>query len=77
MKTWKSATEAVHEKLSESGKTYFQLSEATGVPRPSLIRFINGKAGLHSDTIDKLLGYFGLVVVEKPKRQTARKRKGR
>jgi transcriptional regulator with XRE-family HTH domain len=74
-RTWDSTAEALLAKLSESGMSYHQLSKATGVPRPSLIRFMNGNTGLQGVTIDKLMAYFGLVVVEQPAKTPKRKAK--
>jgi plasmid maintenance system antidote protein VapI len=71
-RTWNTVTEALQEKLVESGKTYYELSEETGVVRSSLIRFLNGNTGLQSATIDKLLQHYRLKIVEaraKPKRR--------
>ncbi len=64
-RTWDSTQQALRAKLSESGMSYHQLSKATGVPRPSLIRFLNEDTGLQGVTIDKLMAYFNLVVVER------------
>jgi len=73
-RTWDSTAEALRAKLSESGMSYHQLSKATGISRPSLIRFLNGNTGLQGVTIDKLMAYFNLVVVERPaKRRRAKK----
>jgi transcriptional regulator with XRE-family HTH domain len=72
-RTWDSALEAVREKLVETGMTYYQLSDATGINRPSLIRFLNGTTGLQGTTVDKLLAYFNLQVTEAPTRRPKRK----
>ena len=72
-RTWDSTEEALRAKLSESGLSYHELSKATGVNRPSLIRFLNGNTGLQGITIDKLMAYFGLVVVERPTKRRTKK----
>lgn len=76
-RTWGSALEALREKLVETGMTYHQLSQATGVTRPSLIRFLNGTTGLQGTTVDKLFRYFDLKVVEAGPTTRRPKRKGR
>ena len=72
-RTWDSTQEALRAKLSESGLSYHELSKATGVNRPSLIRFLNGNTGLQGITIDKLMAYFGLVVMERSAKRRTKK----
>lgn len=71
-RTWNTVTEALQEKLVESGKTYHELSLETGVVRSSLIRFLNGKTGLQSATVDKLLQHYGLMITEPPTKRPSR-----
>ena len=74
-RTWDSTAEALRAKLVETGMSYHQLSKATGVNRPSLIRFLNGNTGLQGVTIDKLMAHFNLVVVERPPKRPKHKKK--
>jgi hypothetical protein len=61
----------------------YQISQETGVPYPSLNRFLRGQRGLAVATIDTLCTHLGLVLVKskspkprgKNERSTTRKRK--
>jgi hypothetical protein len=63
----------------------YQISQETGVPYPSLNRFLRGQRGLAVATIDKLCTHLGLVLVKSKSRKqrgqnersTPRKRKSR
>lgn len=58
-------TETLRRVMSESGETHLGISKATGVTRPSIIRFLRGEQSLHLDAADRLAEHFGLELVEK------------
>lgn len=64
-RTWSSTQEALAERIANCGLTWDQLAAESGVPKPSLHAFLTKGHGLHMGSVDKLLAYFGLVVVEK------------
>ena len=74
MKTWDSMSEAIREMTAASGLTYSDLSKQTGVPKSSLVRFLNRECGLNLTTADILMKHFGLAVIERPRQ---RPKKGR
>ncbi|MDZ7619600.1 MAG: helix-turn-helix transcriptional regulator [Patescibacteria group bacterium] len=71
-RTWNTTHEALTAKLVEDGKTYRELTAATGVPWPSIIRFLNDRGGLTGATIDKLMEHYGLTIVEPPTKRRAK-----
>jgi plasmid maintenance system antidote protein VapI len=73
MKKTETLTETLRRVMIESGETHLGMSNATGVTRPSIIRFIRGEQSLHLDAADKLAEHFGLILTPK---KTA-KRKGK
>lgn len=73
MKSWESLSEALREMTVAEGLTYSELSKRTGVPKPSLVRFLNRDRGLNLATADILMKHFGLVVIERPRQRPTKK----
>ncbi len=61
-------TEVLREALAERKESLRAIERATGVPHPSLIRFLRGELRLRLDMADRLAAYFG-VEVRRPKRR--------
>jgi plasmid maintenance system antidote protein VapI len=57
-------TDVLRQTIRESGIPMLRLSEATGVDRLSIARFVNESQSLRLDCADKLATYFGLVLVK-------------
>ncbi len=75
-KTWM-PSEILRQRIRQSGRTYREMSDATGLHLPTLWRFLNGRGGLQLSTVDRLFELFGLRVVEAPPRKHPQsKRKG-
>ena len=62
-------TEALRSALRERTESLRAIERATGVPHPSLIRFLAGKS-LRLDIADRLATYFGIDV--RPPRRSER-----
>lgn len=73
MSTNLTITETLRKAMRDSGLPHLTISEATGVPRPSVIRFLRGEQSIRLDLADKLAEHFGLILTPK---KTA-KRKGK
>lgn len=52
-------TEALRAAIRNSGQSAYSLAIATGVPQPTITRFLNG-ADMKLSTSDRLAGYLGL-----------------
>lgn len=48
--------------ISECGLSRYEIAKRSGATEAALSRFINGKTGLTTDTIDKIAPVIGLVV---------------
>jgi hypothetical protein len=46
-------------------ETVYRLSKETGIPQPTLLRFLSGERGLAMGSIDKLADFFGLELQPK------------
>lgn len=57
--------EAVKKSIEMDGVTLNGLSVATGVPKTSLHRFVNGVGALNSQSLDTLCEYFGIEPVRR------------
>jgi plasmid maintenance system antidote protein VapI len=58
-------TEVLRRVIVESGETYLGLSNATGLSRASIQRFVDGRNSLRLDLADRLAAYFGLELKRK------------
>lgn len=57
-------TDVLRQTIRESGISMLRLSEATGVQRLSIARFLNESQSLRLDCADKLATYFKLELVK-------------
>jgi plasmid maintenance system antidote protein VapI len=57
-------TDVLREVIQESGIARYALSKATGVPRPSIVRFRRGDQSIRLDHADKIAAYFGLKLIK-------------
>jgi len=73
MSTKQTMTETLRKAMRDSGLPHLTISEATGVPRPSVIRFLRGEQSIRLDLADKLAEYFGLEL--RPTKPAKRKGK--
>jgi hypothetical protein len=69
----RSFTEQFRAAVLNSTETRYKISKATGISESILSRFVNGKAGLSMDYMDRIADHLGLELVTKSK--TTRKRK--
>ena len=56
-------TEAVRRAIEESGLSRYAIAKASGVTQAALSRFVAGKRGLTTDTLDRLADVLGLEIV--------------
>jgi predicted transcriptional regulator len=68
----KSISGRLREAIQRSGKSRYQIAQATGISQAALSRFISAERGLALDSADKLADYFALELVS-----AKRQRKGR
>ena len=61
-------TDRLRRVMLESGETHLGMSQATGVSRPSIIRFLRGEQSLYLDAADRLAEHFGLELIEKKRK---------
>ena len=57
-------TDVLRQTIRDSEIPMLRLSEATGVQRLSIARFLNESQSLRLDCADKLAAHFGLVLVK-------------
>lgn len=55
-------TELLRDALADRKEAFRAIEAATGVPNPSLVRFLAGKQSLRLDLADRLAAYFGIEV---------------
>jgi len=65
--------EVLREALGERKESLRAVERATGVPHPSLIRFLRGELRLRLDMADKLAAHFG-VEVRRPRRRNVNRK---
>jgi plasmid maintenance system antidote protein VapI len=58
--------EKLRECISGCELSHTELGKATGVPQPTISRFMRGERGLNLESIESLIDYFGLELTEKP-----------
>jgi hypothetical protein len=59
-------TDVLKVAIETSGISRYRIARATGLPEPSLCRFMQGKASLRLDKADMLAEYLGLQLVPDP-----------
>jgi len=64
-------SDVIREALREATKSQSirAVARATGVPHPSLIRFLRGDQSLRLDMADRLAAYLGVEAGRRPKEQ--------
>jgi transcriptional regulator with XRE-family HTH domain len=67
-------TEQIRLLIETSGQTAYEISKATGIDKAALSRFLNGKSGLTTASLDLLAEHFGWEIVATKK---VKRRKGR
>ena len=51
--------------IADCGMSRYEISKQSGVPEAALSRFVNGKTGLTTDTLDRLAPTLGLELTVK------------
>ena len=64
--------ELLRKEIRTCGKSRYRISDKTGIDKAVLCRIMQG-GSCKAETIDKLLKYFGLEVVFKKTKKTAKK----
>jgi len=62
-------TEGLRRAIRESGLTRYAIAKASGVTEAALSRFMAGKSGLTTGTLDRLAGVLGLEIVARKRRK--------
>lgn len=65
-------SDQIREAIDESEMTRYRISAETGIPQAVLSRFMAGKSGISSGTIDKLAELLELEVVKRSRRTKAK-----
>ncbi|MFH1731223.1 MAG: helix-turn-helix transcriptional regulator [Planctomycetota bacterium] len=68
-------TEGIRRAIRASGQSRYAIAKASGVSEAALSRFMSGKRGLTTATLDRLADVLGLAVVAQRGR-SRRKQKG-
>ena len=55
-------SEVLRRELKDGEESLYKVTNATGVPKASLIRFVRGMQSLRLDMADRLAEHFGLVL---------------
>ena len=55
--------------IADCGMSRYEISKQSGVPEAALSRFVNGKTGLTTDTLDRLAPTLGLELTVKRRRK--------
>jgi plasmid maintenance system antidote protein VapI len=61
-----SISSQLRDAIKDSGQSANALARATGVPQPTITRFLNG-AQMRTENIDRLAEYFGLKLCREKK----------
>jgi len=59
-------TEVLKTAIEHSGVSRYRIAQETGIPEPSLCRFMQGLSSLRLDKADALAGYLGLRLTPDP-----------
>jgi hypothetical protein len=70
----KTISQALHEAVEKSAETPHAIAKASGVPVPSLHRFLTGERGLTLESADKLAAYLGFELTPRKARKAKAKR---
>ena len=58
-------TKVLRQAIADSGLTYSEIEQATGLQRASIRRFVRGERSLRLDMADKLVAFFGIEIRRK------------
>ncbi|MBS3734003.1 MAG: helix-turn-helix transcriptional regulator [Phycisphaerae bacterium] len=67
---------ALRKAIRASGLTRYRISKESGVDQAALSRFMAGKTGLTSDTLDRLADILGLELRTRPEHAAGKKGQG-
>jgi DNA-binding phage protein len=70
-----SLSDRLKQAISQAGSIY-SVAKGSGVPHPSLLRFLSGERDIRLETADKLATYLGLELQTKKKPSRKAKAKG-
>jgi transcriptional regulator with XRE-family HTH domain len=56
-------SDQIRQAIDDSGKSRYEIAQATGIDESSLAKFYNGHRGLSMDALDRIGEYLGLRVV--------------
>ena len=66
----KKISESLRDAIENSGQSLYQIAKGTGVPNPTLYRWIDGsRANISIETADRLAQYLGLELKPATKRR--------
>ncbi len=67
-------SESLRRAIEQSSMSRYEIAKRSGISQAALSLYVNGKAGLSTNTIDQLAPVLGLrLVVEKPKQSKVKK----
>ena len=64
MKKPKPISEQLKDAIDQAGESRYAISKATGIPQPTLSRFMNGKRPLTLGIVDRLCAYLNLQLTK-------------
>ena len=70
-------SDQIRKAVRDSGMTRYAIFKATGIDQATLSRFMSGKRGLPTKTLDVLAEFLDLRIVMDGPRRKAKRRKGR
>ncbi len=62
-------SDQIRQAMDDSGHSRYRIAQDTGIDESALSKFVNGKRGINSETLDILGKYLGLRIVLDPKRK--------
>ena len=70
----KKISESLRDAIENSGQSLYKIAKGTGVPNPTLYRWIDGsRANISIETADRLAEYLGLELQPVTKRNRAKR----
>ncbi len=57
-------SDKLRERIADSGLSQSELARETGIPQPSISRFVSGDRGLSLEHVDTLAEYFNLKLTD-------------
>ena len=68
-------SDQIRERIKASEKSFREVAKETGIPHPTISRFMRGERGLSMEAIDKLCVYFRISLTDEPAKPARKKRK--